>query len=154
MAHVAGRGKDDAQDLSDYQDMLKESPFLSGVLVLGLASLAGIPPLAGFIGKLLLFYAAFQAELYTLLVVAIVGVADFNLLLLWLDQGSDLPFLETTGTRWGRTGGATRVAGSIWDCSSDSRWVGFADFVARTLPGTVEFSDRLSCRRGFIPRLL
>ena len=74
MAHVAGRGRDDAQDLSDYQDMLKESPFLSGVLVMGLASLAGIPPLAGFIGKLLLFYAAFQAELYTLLAVAIVGV--------------------------------------------------------------------------------
>lgn len=74
MTHIAARGKDEAQDLSDYQDMLKESPFLSGVLVLGLGSLAGIPPLAGFIGKLLLFYAAFQAELYTLLGVAIVGV--------------------------------------------------------------------------------
>ena len=74
MTHLAGSGKDDAQDLGDYQDMLKESPFLSGVLVLGLASLAGIPPLAGFIGKLLLFYAAFQAELYALLGVAIVGV--------------------------------------------------------------------------------
>ncbi len=54
--------------------MAKESPFLSGVLVLGLGSLSGIPPLAGFIGKLLLFYAAFQAGLYTLLGVAIVGV--------------------------------------------------------------------------------
>lgn len=74
MAHVSKRGEDDAQNLGDYQGMLKESPFLAGVLVLGLASLAGIPPLAGFIGKLLLFYAAFQAELYTLLAVAIVGV--------------------------------------------------------------------------------
>ncbi len=74
MAHVSTRGKDDAQNLGDYQDMLEESPVFAGVLVLGLASLAGIPPLAGFIGKLLLFYAAFQAELYALLAVAIVGV--------------------------------------------------------------------------------
>lgn len=74
MTHLSGGGQDDVQELADYQDMLKESPFLSGVLVLGLASLAGIPPLAGFIGKLLLFYAAFKAELYTLLGVAIVGV--------------------------------------------------------------------------------
>jgi NADH-quinone oxidoreductase subunit N len=74
MAHVSVKGRDDAQELSDYQEMFKERPFLSGVLVLGLGSLAGIPPLAGFIGKLLLFYAAFKAELYGLLGVAIVGV--------------------------------------------------------------------------------
>ncbi len=74
MAHLSAKGRDDIQELSDYQDMAKESPFLSGVLVLGLGSLAGIPPLAGFIGKLLLFYAAFQAGLYTLLGFAIVGV--------------------------------------------------------------------------------
>jgi len=36
--------------------------------------LAGIPPLAGFIGKLLIFVAAFRAGLYPLLAVAIVGV--------------------------------------------------------------------------------
>ena len=74
MAHVSVKGRDDSQELSDYQEILKESPFLSGVLVLGLGSLAGIPPLAGFIGKLLLFYAAFKAGLYGLLGVAIVGV--------------------------------------------------------------------------------
>jgi NADH-quinone oxidoreductase subunit N len=74
MAHLSVKGRDDAQELSDYQEMFKERPFLSGVLVLGLGSLAGIPPLAGFIGKLLLFYAAFKAELYGLLGVAIVGV--------------------------------------------------------------------------------
>jgi NADH-quinone oxidoreductase subunit N len=74
MAHLSNAGKDGIQELSDYQDLLNEKPFLSGVLVLGLGSLAGIPPLAGFIGKLLLFYAAFQAGLYSLLGVAIVGV--------------------------------------------------------------------------------
>ena len=34
----------------------------------------GIPPLGGFIGKLYLFIAAFQAGLYGLLAVAIIGV--------------------------------------------------------------------------------
>ncbi len=74
MAHLSERGRDDIQEIDDYQDLLKESPFLGGTLVLGLASLAGIPPLAGFIGKLLLFYAAFKAQLYGLLGVAVIGV--------------------------------------------------------------------------------
>jgi len=73
MAHVAGPN-DEAQELEDYAELGKREPFLGGVLAIGLGSLAGIPPLAGFIGKLLLFYAAFQAKLYCLLLVAIVGV--------------------------------------------------------------------------------
>src|SRR5690606_20396498 len=43
-------------------------------LAIGLGSLAGIPPLAGFVAKLLIFYAALQAELYVLLGLAIFGV--------------------------------------------------------------------------------
>jgi len=73
MAHVAGPN-DEAQELEDYADLGKREPFLGGVLSIGLGSLAGIPPLAGFIGKLLLFFAAYEAHLYNLLVVAIVGV--------------------------------------------------------------------------------
>jgi NADH-quinone oxidoreductase subunit N len=73
MAHVAGP-RDEAQELEDYADLGKREPFLGGVLAMGLGSLAGIPPLAGFIGKLLLFYAAFQAHLYALLLVSILGV--------------------------------------------------------------------------------
>ena len=44
------------------------------MLAVGVGSLAGIPPLAGFMGKLLIFVAAYQAHLYGLLAVAIVGV--------------------------------------------------------------------------------
>ncbi|MDD3179801.1 MAG: NADH-quinone oxidoreductase subunit N [Opitutaceae bacterium] len=73
MAHLAG--KDDAdQELEGYDHLAKDSPLLAGVLAVGVGSLAGIPPLAGFVGKLLLFVAAFQARLYWLLAVAIVGV--------------------------------------------------------------------------------
>ncbi|MEI6105370.1 MAG: NADH-quinone oxidoreductase subunit N [Opitutae bacterium] len=73
MAYLAG--PDDAvQEIEHYEHLAKTHPFLGGVLAVGLGSLAGIPPLAGFVGKLLLFIAAFQAHLYLLLAVAIGGV--------------------------------------------------------------------------------
>src|SRR5690606_38797480 len=73
MTHVVG--EDDAdQDLDLYIDLAKTHPFLGTVLAVGLGSLAGIPPLAGFMGKLFVFIAAFRAELYGLLAVAIIGV--------------------------------------------------------------------------------
>jgi NADH-quinone oxidoreductase subunit N len=68
-------GKVDAnQELDDYRSFARAQPFLGGVLAVGVGSLAGIPPLGGFIGKLFLFVAAFQAGLYGLLGVAILGV--------------------------------------------------------------------------------
>ena len=70
-------GEDDAgQTLDDYLDFGKKHPALGFVLVIGLASLAGIPPLAGFIGKFVLFVAAWKAGLTTLLFIAVVGVAS------------------------------------------------------------------------------
>ncbi len=73
MAYVAGPD-DRVEELDDYAQLAKDRPFLGGVLAIGVGSLAGIPPLAGFMGKLLIFLAAFQAHLYGLLAVAIVGV--------------------------------------------------------------------------------
>jgi NADH-quinone oxidoreductase subunit N len=49
------------QELDHYAGLAKENPFLATVLAVGLGSLAGIPPLAGFMGKLFIFIAAFQA---------------------------------------------------------------------------------------------
>jgi len=73
MAHVVGANDAD-MDLDHYQQLARDNPLLAGVLAVGVGSLAGIPPLAGFIGKLLVFIAAFQAGLYWLLAVAIAGV--------------------------------------------------------------------------------
>ncbi|MFA5058837.1 MAG: NADH-quinone oxidoreductase subunit N, partial [Opitutaceae bacterium] len=74
MAHVSG-GDDADQDLEHYANLARERPFLGVMLAVGLGSLAGIPPLAGFMGKLLIFIAAFKAGLYGLLLVAVAGVA-------------------------------------------------------------------------------
>lgn len=73
MTYVCGENDAD-QELEHYADLAKANPFLAVVLAIGLGSLAGIPPLAGFIGKLLVFVAAFHAGLYVLLGIAIVGV--------------------------------------------------------------------------------
>lgn len=73
MAHLSGE-EDAEQELDSYDKLAKNSPFLAGVLTMGIGSLAGIPPLVGFIGKVLIFIAAYQAKLYVLLAVSIVGV--------------------------------------------------------------------------------
>ena len=73
MAHVA-TNCDDIQEMQDYRLLIEKRPFLAVVLVIGLGSLAGIPPLAGFIGKLLIFICALKAGLYGLLAVGIFGV--------------------------------------------------------------------------------
>ncbi|MGA3006884.1 MAG: NADH-quinone oxidoreductase subunit N [Opitutaceae bacterium] len=73
MTHVAGPDDTD-QTLDHYANLAKKHPWLAGALAIGLGSLAGIPPFAGFMGKLLIFIAAFKAGYYWLLAVAIGGV--------------------------------------------------------------------------------
>lgn len=54
--------------------LARREPGLAWIMLVGLASLAGLPPLAGFLGKWLVFAAAFQAGLVWLVIVAGVGV--------------------------------------------------------------------------------
>jgi NADH-quinone oxidoreductase subunit N len=73
MAHLAGPDDSD-QEIEHYAGLAKDQPFLGGVLAVGLGSLAGIPPLAGFLGKFFVFVAAYQAGMRAPLGVAIAGV--------------------------------------------------------------------------------
>ena len=57
-----------------YEDLSKKQPWLAFVLVCGVASLAGIPPFAGFIAKALLISVAYEAKLYFSLVALVIGV--------------------------------------------------------------------------------
>lgn len=53
-------GENPRQDIRDYAGLARRSPWVSSAMLVGLLSLSGIPPLAGFLGKLLVFSAAFQ----------------------------------------------------------------------------------------------
>jgi NADH-quinone oxidoreductase subunit N len=73
MGLVAGSNDTD-QPRSRFSSLSQNRPFLAFSLVVGLGSLAGIPPFAGFIGKLLLFVVAFQAGLHGLFGIMVIGV--------------------------------------------------------------------------------
>lgn len=69
----------DSDDLSSLHGLSQRSPWLAGVLAVAMASLAGVPPMAGFVGKFLLLkpmvpLAAADPFLACVLGVALVGV--------------------------------------------------------------------------------
>ncbi|WP_202117324.1 NADH-quinone oxidoreductase subunit N [Clostridium chromiireducens] len=49
-----------SNEIKDYAYLAKRSPFLAAVMLISLLSLAGIPPLAGFIGKFYLFLSIIE----------------------------------------------------------------------------------------------
>ena len=63
-----------SDEIEDYNGLNRRSPFLAFAMLVFLLSLAGVPPLAGFIGKLYIFVAAIKEELYTLIVVGLLNV--------------------------------------------------------------------------------
>ncbi|NWJ50984.1 MAG: NADH-quinone oxidoreductase subunit N [Bacteroidetes bacterium] len=58
------------ENLSSYKGLYKSNPFLALVFALSLFSLAGIPPTAGFFGKLFLLTSGMGNGLYILLAIA------------------------------------------------------------------------------------
>ncbi len=58
------------EDVNDYKGFYKTNPLLSWVLTISLFSLAGIPPTAGFFGKLFLLTAGASKGNYTLITIA------------------------------------------------------------------------------------
>ena len=64
---------DSMQNFADYRGLIRKSPTVSMSMIVALASLAGIPPTAGFFGKVLILILAWSAQLYWLLAVMILG---------------------------------------------------------------------------------
>jgi NADH-quinone oxidoreductase subunit N len=58
------------ENISDFKGFYKTNPFLSWVLTIALFSLAGVPPTAGFFGKLFLMMAGAAKENYGLITFA------------------------------------------------------------------------------------
>ncbi|MEN6372240.1 MAG: NADH-quinone oxidoreductase subunit N [Armatimonadota bacterium] len=65
-----------SSDIESFAGMVKRAPFFAWSLVLFMLSLAGIPPTAGFIGKLYVFAGAIQSARTDLLVLAIIAIAN------------------------------------------------------------------------------
>ena len=63
-----------SDEIDDYNGLNRRSPFLAFAMLVFLLSLAGVPPLAGFIGKLYIFVAAIKEELYTLIAVGLINI--------------------------------------------------------------------------------
>ncbi|MCE9507376.1 MAG: NADH-quinone oxidoreductase subunit NuoN [Alphaproteobacteria bacterium] len=59
------------ENISDLSGLAKQQPLLALAMSVMMFSMAGIPPLAGFFGKLFIFQSAINAGLYTL---AVIGV--------------------------------------------------------------------------------
>ena len=58
--------------ISDYAGLYQKDPFLTLALSICLLSLGGIPPLAGFFGKIYLFWAGWKAGAYGLVLLGLV----------------------------------------------------------------------------------
>jgi NADH-quinone oxidoreductase subunit N len=68
------RGDGFGEDLRDFSGLARRRPAIAMAMVVFLLSLAGIPPMIGFWGKLYIFMAAIQAQLYWLAVAGVVNV--------------------------------------------------------------------------------
>ena len=61
------------EEISDLAGLSKTNPMLAAALLVFMFSMAGVPPLAGFFGKLYIFLAAIEAQLYALAIIGVVA---------------------------------------------------------------------------------
>jgi len=59
-----------SEQIADYAGLIRRSPLVTICFAVMLISLIGLPPLAGFVGKLQIFYSLVQAKLWALLIIA------------------------------------------------------------------------------------
>lgn len=72
-AVIAAANQLQSDEIADYAGLSQRSPFLAAAITIFLLSLAGIPPLAGFIGKYLVFASAIEEGFLTLAVAAAIN---------------------------------------------------------------------------------
>jgi NADH-quinone oxidoreductase subunit N len=67
------REKLGTENINDYSGIGWRAPFLSSALSVFLLSLTGIPPLAGFVGKIIIFSAAINSKYYIIVLIALLN---------------------------------------------------------------------------------
>ena len=84
-----------ADDIDDLSGLSRTNPFMAVMLTLLMFALAGIPPLAGFFAKYVVFLAAVEAELWPLAVIGVLAsvVSAFYYLrvvkVMWFDEPAE-----------------------------------------------------------------
>jgi NADH-quinone oxidoreductase subunit N len=68
-------GKQTGDNIEDFNGLAKRSPFLAFAMLIAMASLAGLPFTAGFLGKFYIFNAAIAYQQTTLIVIGVITVA-------------------------------------------------------------------------------
>ena len=90
------RGGGMVEDIKDLAGLSRSHPMVALAMAIFMFSMAGIPPLAGFLGKLYIFMAAINAQLYTLAVIGVLSsvVGAFYYLrvikVMYFDEPTDL----------------------------------------------------------------
>ncbi len=85
--------KINSENIDDYRGLGYSIPFLSTSLAIFLVSLTGLPPTAGFIGKLYIFFALVDAKM---IVVAIIALLNTVVALYYYIRVLKVMFLERT----------------------------------------------------------
>ena len=63
------------EEIDSYRGLAKRSPFLAFAMLVAMASLAGIPLTAGFLGKFFVFRLVVESQQWALLVFGLIGAA-------------------------------------------------------------------------------
>jgi NADH-quinone oxidoreductase subunit N len=112
---LVSRTGEERTTLRSYRGLARRSPVLGGLLMLFLLSLAGIPPLAGFMAKFLVFQAAVEAGLEGLVIVAVLAsvVAAFFYLrvivLMYMEEAEE----EVAVRSWGAPAWGVALAAAV-----------------------------------------
>ena len=125
------------EGIDDLSGLSRTNPMMALALAIFMFSMAGIPPLAGFFGKLYVFMAAVDAGLYTLAVIGVVTsvVSAFYYLrivkLMYFDEALE-PFDRPIGTGMGVILVATGLF-TLFFFAAPAALVGAASRAAATL---------------------
>lgn len=90
------------EEIRQYSGLSRQYPLAAFIMAVSLLSLAGLPPLAGFMAKFFVIAVAVQAKMYTLAIVAVINsvVALFYYLriikAMYLSQEEDSPPVDTS----------------------------------------------------------
>lgn len=108
-------------EITEYSGLYQKDPFLTLCLSLCMLSLGGLPPMAGFFGKLYLFWSGWQAGAYTLVLVGLVTsvisiyyyIRVIKMMVVKEDQEMSLAVQNYPAQDWGIPGMASVRVGMV-----------------------------------------